>query len=424
MPPAHYPGGAMLPATRTRRTPRHRPWLPDGLHGRNRLYLLDLSDMNLRKFLFPFGFLLVCTGTAVTGLYLRADRLAHIPRSKTSAAAQGMEKPPPLLSFATTALGGFRGIIADALWLRAGRMQEQRRFVELVQLSDWITALEPDNDDVWTFHAWNLAYNIPVLLSRPEDRWNWVSNGISLLRDRGIPINPSSAALKRELGWIFQHKIGLDSDPASPYYRLQWARQIAPSLLPDGSAPAPFSPQAARLAESARMDASVLRLFEQRFGSPIDWRSPFAQSLYWSALALENNPPARETLPCRRMAYTSLIALCFRGTLPPGDPNEPDWHFSPTPNPRLIPATQSYLEETLRLFPFAGIRYAYVGFLCDAILLYLQKNDTRTASLYHQKLQTFFRELGAEEQAIPPLDRFPETPPETYTALLQSLGIQ
>lgn len=379
--------------------------------------------MNLRKFLFPLGFLLLFIGTVISGLYLRADRLAHAPRFET-AAAQGMEKPPPLLSFATTALGGFRGIIADALWLRAGRMQEQRRFVELVQLSDWITALEPDNDEVWCFHAWNLAYNIPVLLSRPEDRWNWVSNGIALLRDRGIPVNPASATLKRELGWIFQHKIGLDSDPASPFYRLQWARQIAPALRPDGSAPAPDSRQAALLAESARMDANTLRNFEQRFGAPIDWRSPFAQSLYWSALALDNDPPAQEDLPCRRMVYTSLIALCFRGSLPAGNPNQPDWSFSPLPNPRLIPATQAYLEETLRLYSFAGIRYAYVGFLCDAILLYLQKNDIQSASLCHHRLQVFFQRLGAAENAIPPLDRFPATPPDTFTDLLRNLGIQ
>lgn len=380
--------------------------------------------MNLRKFLFPLGFLLICIGTAVSGLCLRADRLARTPLSENSAAAQGMEKPPPLLSFATTALGGFRGIIADALWLRAGRMQEQRRFVELVQLSDWITALEPDNDEVWCFHAWNLAYNVPVLLSRPEDRWNWVSNGIALLRDRGIPVNPASATLKRELGWIFQHKLGLDSDPASPFYRLQWARQIAPALLPDGSAPDPDSGQASLLAESARMDATALRRFEQRFNAPIDWRSPFAQSLYWSALALENGPPAQETLPCRRMVYTSLIALCFRGSLPAGNPYQPNWRYFPAPNPRLIPATQAYLEETLRLYSFAGIRYAYVGFLCDAIRLYLQKNDTKAASLCHRRLQTFFQSLGAAENEIPPLDRFPETPPETFTDLLRNLGIQ
>ena len=85
----------------------------------------------------------------------------------------------------------------------------------------------------------NLAYNVTVLMTRPEDRWHWVYNGIRLLRDRGIPLNPESATLKRELGWIFQHKIGTDSDASSAYFRTRWAQEMAPCLLPDGAAPEP-----------------------------------------------------------------------------------------------------------------------------------------------------------------------------------------
>ena len=54
-----------------------------------------------------------------------------------------LENAPPVLAFTTVALGGFRGLIANALWIRANELQENDKFFEMVQLSDWITKLEP-----------------------------------------------------------------------------------------------------------------------------------------------------------------------------------------------------------------------------------------------------------------------------------------
>ncbi len=48
------------------------------------------------------------------------------------------------------------------LWMRAIHLQEEARVLELVQLSDWITALEPQFTTVWAFHAWNMAYNVSI----------------------------------------------------------------------------------------------------------------------------------------------------------------------------------------------------------------------------------------------------------------------
>ena len=41
------------------------------------------------------------------------------------------------------ALGGFRGLLADILWIRAISLQEQGKYFELVQLADWIQKLQP-----------------------------------------------------------------------------------------------------------------------------------------------------------------------------------------------------------------------------------------------------------------------------------------
>src|SRR4051812_45043764 len=49
---------------------------------------------------------------------------------------------PPVLAFTTVALGGFRGLIANALWIRANDLQQDGKYFEMVQLADWITKLE------------------------------------------------------------------------------------------------------------------------------------------------------------------------------------------------------------------------------------------------------------------------------------------
>ncbi|MBN1269228.1 MAG: hypothetical protein JXB04_06545, partial [Kiritimatiellae bacterium] len=41
--------------------------------------------------------------------------------------AAPLENTPPLVAFTTVALGGFRGLVVDALWMRAARLQEEGR---------------------------------------------------------------------------------------------------------------------------------------------------------------------------------------------------------------------------------------------------------------------------------------------------------
>src|SRR5881296_948056 len=61
---------------------------------------------------------------------------------------------PPVLAFTTVALGGFRGLIANALWVRAMELQDQDKYFEKVQLADWITKLQPHFTTVWVHQAW------------------------------------------------------------------------------------------------------------------------------------------------------------------------------------------------------------------------------------------------------------------------------
>src|SRR5439155_8291698 len=145
------------------------------------------------------------------------------------------ESAPPVLAFTTVALGGFRGLIANALWIRATDLQDEDKFFEMVQLADWITKLQPHFVTVWVHQAWNMAYNISVKFSNPYDRWLWVQRGIELLRDEGLRYNRQEPLIYRELAWYFQHKIGADLDDAHFVYKQYWADEMT-KFFPCGGA--------------------------------------------------------------------------------------------------------------------------------------------------------------------------------------------
>lgn len=198
-----------------------------------------------------------------------------------------LENAPPLVAFTTVAMGGFRGILADLLWVRAAQLQDEGKFFELVQLSDWIVKLEPRFTAVWGFQAWNMAYNVSVLFDNPEDRWRWIEHGITLLRNEGLVYNQGSAGLYFELGWLFQHKINAPYDNAHRAYKRIWAHRMG-SLF-KGSVPTPESlrPEKGRVfTDEYRMNLERVAEVQRAYG-PLDWRLPQAQAIYWAAEGLD-----------------------------------------------------------------------------------------------------------------------------------------
>ncbi|HSV26644.1 MAG TPA: hypothetical protein VLH60_02020, partial [Sedimentisphaerales bacterium] len=145
-------------------------------------------------------------------------------------AGEPLKNAPPSLAFATVAMGAFRGLVVNVLWIRADRLKMEGQYFDAKQLAEWITTLQPRFAEVWDFKAWNMAYNISVAMpnTRPEERWRWVMGGIELLRDRGIPLNPHSIGLYRSLAWIFHHKIGGITDDVHRFYKLQMYMSMDP----------------------------------------------------------------------------------------------------------------------------------------------------------------------------------------------------
>lgn len=132
---------------------------------------------------------------------------------------------PPDIALMTKT-GTFRGLAINMAFIRLEKLKEANRFHELMQLSDWLCKLAPQYPSVWSYSAWNMAYNISVTQYTPESRWLWVSNGIDNLRLRGLKYNPRSITLYKELAYIFWHKIGDKLDDNHDQYKRELAVQM------------------------------------------------------------------------------------------------------------------------------------------------------------------------------------------------------
>ncbi len=283
---------------------------------------------------------------------------------------------PPLVAFTTMAMGSFRGLLADLLWLRAASLQDQGNYFEMVQLASWITKLQPRFSGATAYLAWNMAYNISVTCSEFEDRWRWINRGIELIRDEALEYNPSDPMLYKELGWIYQHKIGNVLDDANLYYKNKLAIGITKIVgsNPDweklASAPKDYAgflkkyPEDSRfwkvlkdtgykdydaffkayreegkipenfalklnnpkelealkdyfeaewLRKKYKLDAGLIVEINKKYGA-LDWRLPEAQAIYWATKGLEATSSHKD-ISCERMITQSLKDAFMSGRL-------------------------------------------------------------------------------------------------------------
>jgi len=328
--------------------------------------------------------------------------LARRARDRLSAAAHPLENAPPLVAFTTVALGGFRGLLVDVLWLRASHLQDAGKYFELVQLSDLITKLEPRNTEVWVYHAWNMAYNVSVMLPSYEDRWRWVLSGIRLLRDEGVRYNPGAPRLYCELGWLFQYKIGGDHDMAHRVYKQRWAETMSAFQPGPRMAYGALQPAARRrLKTELGLDADTMRAIDARYG-PLDWRCPEAHAVYWAVAALE---VARDGLylPADRMLFQSLGTLFSRG-------NTAYWMAGdktpPAPDPALFDRVVDAYRSALDRYDDETIDYAYVNFLHDATIVLARANDNAMARRAYEQ----FAAAVPDNAAVPSFEALTRTP--------------
>jgi hypothetical protein len=333
-------------------------------------------------------------------------------------AAEPLQNAPPLLAFTTVALGGFRGLISNYLWMRANDLQQDDKFFEAAQLANWITDLEPRFSEVWIFQAWNMAFNISVKFKDFGDRWRWVQNGISLLRDKALKYNPDNILIHRELAWFYQMKMGDYLDDANNYYKQQWAQEMTPFFGPQGTnftgLLQPASTNAVILHEKYKIDPAFAEKVNEEWG-PLDWRLPEAHAIYWACQGLDDarKHPEKvkesDLITLRRVIYQSLLQSFKHGRII-SDPFTQSVELAP--NLDIMDKAndaymQMYAEET-DPSQQNGILIAHRNFLRTAVE-YLYMDDRMSQA------QKWFKYLGDHYPNKPILDYDQTSLPKTLT---------
>jgi hypothetical protein len=346
------------------------------------------------------------------------SRLNHDRQQMGLTRVQPLSNAPPALAFTTLALGGFRGLIADALWVRMMDLQDEGKYFEMVQLADWITKLQPHLTTVWIVQAWNMAFNISVKFKGTDngaypDRWRWVKAGVDLLRDEALRYNPKQPLLYRELAGLFHFKIGMDMDDAHFYYKSKWIQAMTAVLgsgRPDWDTlihpqTADQKRRATILEQEYKLNPVFMKQVDDTYG-PLDWRLPETHAIYWAMLGMKKCTTG-DLMPLRRMIYQSLQLAFKRGRLIV-DKSQHTYLYAP--NLDIIDkVNQSYLTMLKEDKNFRdNIRNAHKNFLKDAVY-FLYEHGRRPEA------QKWFNYLCQTYPKAPLLYYHPKSLPGTLT---------
>ena len=416
--------------------------------------------MNFRKIFTITAFLLVVV-TMVAGISIVMRQMNELRNEKELTDTAIVENAPPVVAFTTVALGSFRGLVADFLWLRSAQAKEKGNYFEMMQLASWIVKLQPRFTEVAAYLAWNMSYNVSVTFSNPEERWRWVQKGIELLRDQALEYNPGDPMLYWELGWIYQHKLGMEMDAAHKYYKVQLAKEItnvlgkypvdwkkwagAPStngelkkMIPDYEvfqqklSASTFSlnklekyfrnhqtfPQRLGqeleesglkedlelylrkrwLREKYKLNIDKMWQLNKKYGN-LDWRLPEAHAIYWASKGLKR-AEGELNVKCERMIFQALNSAFQSGRaiyVKSADALEI------TQNVSLADSVKEVYLKTMRRHPEnEGIRSGYKNFLIDAtVSLYLFGQDKKAEEYYNT-----FNDRFKSEEKTPKLSNF------------------
>ena len=363
-----------------------------------------------------------------------------------------LDNAPPMVVLTTVALGGFRGLVADWLWLRSNRMQDAGNYFEMVQLASWITKLQPRFTGATAFLAWNMAYNVSVTFTSPEDRWRWVRRGIELIRDEALEYNPSDPELFQQLGWIYQHKMGKDLDDANCYYKTQfamemimafgdyagkweligraapteaklrdqlgnsdefWAVLAANSLTFDslekefrksGLLPEPVANELTRLTirepvelclrrrwllQKYRLIPELILRLNETYG-PLDWRLPEAHAIYWATRGKEQWD--RDEDDFKRLQCDRMIFQSLAAGFQGGRLIylKDVQLLTMTPNIDLVDSTRRMYEDAMATHGDNTVRGAFMNYMVDAIVNLFKFGQKQKAEKYFTDARKLF----------------------------------
>ncbi|MCP4177240.1 MAG: hypothetical protein GY756_05695 [bacterium] len=391
--------------------------------------------MKIKKTIFLIFIVVICICT----LPLIQKKINNIKKINKLTDTNIIKNAPPLVAFTTVALGGFRGLLADILWLRTISLQDQGRYIEMAQVASWISKLQPRFTGATAFLAWNMAYNISITYTEPENKWRWVENGIKLLKS-SIKYNPNSPVLFKELSWIYINKIGGLRDSANLYYKTQLALQIEeisgggnldinslykisenikdnPLIISNiqtklkklkissynslkkfsnyyktyHTIPKEVSNSLTQeelkntvgyfeiklLQNNLIMNIKSMHQIYENFGN-VDWRLYQTHALYWIIKAIKVEPGNDE--------YKSILSIIIQSCISDGtllllDKSNYN-NFTTYPNFELISSIKTYLYNQIEKNETANNRNAYLGYLESCIPLLYNHKKIEQAKLY------------------------------------------
>jgi len=343
-----------------------------------------------------------------TGIFL-----FHARPYESSIDPSEAENIPPSLVLSTIILGGFRGVLTDILWLRLSVLQDKGKYLELLQLADWITILQPRNIEIWQFHAWNLAYNISVMIPDAAERWRWVRSGIELLQNHGLLYNPESAGICHSIGWMYQHKIGTPMDACHLYYKKLLASDMSKITDQDGhinyliltNQIAKGNNEFIQIIERYNLKPHIMKKMEEEFHA-LDWRLPETHAIYWAWRGLITAKD-NDLITCHRMILQCLSEIFRSGKLIfDADANK----YERKPDIDRINIALKQYEKIIQKYPLEGMFAGKRTLLTDASrIFYNAKRNQEAIQFFNQ-----FNSMLPEKLRFTNFEHFISSPPGTY----------
>ena len=137
------------------------------------------------------------------------------------------------------ALGGFRGLAANFLWMSLTAAWEDKQWTRVRSLAELAVLLQPRAVFYWEMGAWHLAWNASMdaqygarqggIDSRNRDSRMWIGAGQQML-ERGIRAIPEKYHLYRTLGMLYQDRLK-DYEQAAHWYLMASKCPGAPPYL-------------------------------------------------------------------------------------------------------------------------------------------------------------------------------------------------
>ncbi len=211
------------------------------------------------------GFALLIAAQVVASTLLAPRRAAFTPHADVFDALKPGEFAGTLM------LGGFRGLACDLLWMRAQGAKERHQFYESVTLFQAITRIQPRFEQIWTYVAHDLAYNVAAEVDDEDAKYAWYLAGLEA-NARGAERNPGSRRILRHLGWMLFHKgerfaTRMEGATWAPLFNGALAK-ANDTLPPDRRLPLlPAGPGLSNFALSAQVYALCARLDDEQGSS-------------------------------------------------------------------------------------------------------------------------------------------------------------